>query len=262
MAKPRPDYHPPAPGAFSPPTGDLPDYFRGADAVAGFGTRDFYVAWIPRRQACEMIIANHYSGRIVQNAYVHLGVFLGGDLVGALQFGHAMVPRATAKIVAGSTTGTYLELNRMWLSDLAPRNSESRAIAYAVRYIRRVCPRVRWIMTFADERLGRWGVVYQAANFLYVGSHKCRFWVLDGETYHDMLLTAHGPNCSPRGRHLRDNLHRATRHEYRQFRYVLPLHPAARRGLLLKPRPYPKPPGHAQAGLEPSSKPGRRRAAY
>jgi hypothetical protein len=37
-------------GPYSRPTGELPDYFRGADAVAGFGTRDFFVAWIPRKQ--------------------------------------------------------------------------------------------------------------------------------------------------------------------------------------------------------------------
>lgn len=159
--------------------------------------------------------------------------------MGALQLGHAVNPRGMAGIVANTVSGGYLELNRMWLDDRAARNSESRAIAYAVRYIRRACPTVRWLKTFADERLGRFGVVYQAANFLHVGSHKTRFYELDGETYHEMLLTAHGKG-GKRGRHLRANLHRATRHQYRQFRYVLTLHPAARRGLLLKPRPYPK----------------------
>ncbi len=262
MAKTRPDYHPAVPGPYSPPTGDLPDYIKGADACAGFGTRDFFVAWIPRRQADEMIIANHYSGRVVRNAYVHLGVFLAGRLVGALQFGHAINPKAMAGIVAGTTTGTYLELNRMWLDDVAPRNSESRAIAYAVRYIRRVCPRVRWIQTFADERLGRWGVVYQASNFLFVGSHLCHFYELDGQTFHPMLLTAHGPQGGPRGQYLRANLHRATRHTYRQFRYVLPLHPAARRGLLLKPRPYPKPEMAFNPRLKAPSKAGRGRAGH
>ena len=54
----------------------------------------------------------------------------------------------------------------MWLSDDAPRNSESRAISYAVKYIRKACPSVVWIQSFADERCGGLGVVYQAANFL------------------------------------------------------------------------------------------------
>lgn len=249
MARPRPAYHPPIPGPYSPPISDLPDYIRGREAVAGFGHRDFYVAAIPRAEANAIILAKHYSRRIVVNAYVHLGVFVGGELMGALQLGHAMNPRGMAGIVANTASGGYLELNRMWLDDRAARNSESRAIAYAVRYIRRACPSVRWLQTFADERLGRFGVVYQAANFLYVGSHKTRFYELDGETYHEMLLTAHGKG-GKRGRHLRANLQRAVRREFRQFRYVLLLKNSARRDLCLKPRPYPKParPSNAEGG--------------
>ena len=89
MALPKP-HHPPIPGIIRRPTSDLPGYIYGSQALAGFGCRDFYVATIPRRQAVEIILAHHYSGRIVNNSYVHLGVFLEGDLVGVLQFGYAM----------------------------------------------------------------------------------------------------------------------------------------------------------------------------
>ena len=50
----------------------------------------------------------------------------------------------------------------------------------------------------------------QAANFLYCGHHMMRFYELDGETYHEMLLTTHLTKTS-RGWHLRQNLHRAVR---------------------------------------------------
>jgi hypothetical protein len=125
----------------------------------------------------------------------------------------------------------------MWLADEAPRNSESRAMAYAVRYIRRVCPRVRGIMTFADERRGPWGVVYQAANFLFVGSHKTRFYELDGEPHHDMLLRPQ-PRMHPARLGTESQPPPGDPAPFPPFRCVLPLQPAARRGLLLKPRPY------------------------
>lgn len=88
----------------------------------------------------------------------------------------------------------------MWLADSAPRNSESQALSYAIKYIRRVRPRVAWIQSFADERCGAWGVVYQAANFLYLRHHWTSFYELDGETYHEMLLSAHkkGGHCGER----------------------------------------------------------------
>ena len=148
-----------------------------------------------------MIVANHYSGRVVNNSYIHLGVWVAGELLGALQLGYALNPRRVAHIVANTAIDEYLELNRMWLSDRAPRNSESRALAYAVRWLRRALPRIRWIQSFADERCGGWGVVYQAANYVYLGCHRASFWTLDGETFHNLLTTAH--RDSPRGQYSR-----------------------------------------------------------
>lgn len=236
----RPLHHPPIPGLIRRPGCSDPGYIYGSDALGGFGCRNFYVAIIPRKQACEIIIAQHYSGRIVQNSYVHLGVFIEGELLGVLQLGYALMPRQVGKIVRNTEVTEYLELNRMWLDDKAPRNSESRAIAYAVKFIKRACPAVKWIQSFADERCGRLGVVYQAANFLYLGSHKTSFYELDGQTYHSMLLTAHKKG-GQRGAYLRQNLHRATQHKLNQYRYVLFVKPKYRRDLVMRPRPYPKP---------------------
>lgn len=212
---------------------------EGEKAIAGYGTRWFYIGVVPKHLACRMIIENHYSRRIVMNSYVHLGVFIDGHLRGVLQLGYAMNPAGMGKVVAGTSSTDYLELNRMWLSDLAPRNSESRAIAFAVRYIRAVMPQVRFIQSFADERCGLNGVVYQAANFKFLGSHLTAFYELDGETYHEMLLTAHVKGGN-RGAYLRANIHRAERRKLRQFRYILFLKKGLEKHLRITIKPYPK----------------------
>ncbi len=214
--------------------------FIGAKPVFGFGERDFYVALVPRKLAVDMIVANHYSGRVVQNGYVHLGIFMAGEMVGAMQWGYALCPARASKVVADTANHEYLELNRMWLSDVAPRNSESRALSFAFKWIAKAMPWVRWVQSFADERCGRLGVVYQAANFLYCGFHWTNFYELDGETYHDMLLTAHKKG-GQRGVFLRANLHRATKHRLRQFRYVYFIDKRWRARLKLPVKPYPKP---------------------
>jgi adenine modification enzyme len=219
------------------------DYLRDENGTAvGFGDERYQVRVIPRAQAVATIIAHHYSGRIVNNSYVHLGVFLDGAYVGALQFGYALNPNSGGRVVPGTPNRGYLELNRMWIADSVPRNGETMALAFAVRYIRTAYPGVAWIQSFADERCGRWGAVYQAASFLYCGFHWTDFWRLDGVWYHDMLLTAHKKG-GQRGAYLRANLARAERHRFRQFRYFRPFHPAARRGLRLSVLPYPKPGG-------------------
>lgn len=235
------DHHPAQPGEYTPPTTDQVGYFNGQLALAGFGCSAFYIALIPRAEANRIIIANHYSGRIVMNSYIHLGVWVEGVMRGVLQFGYALNPVAGAqKIVAGTQVDQYLELNRMWLDDIAPRNSESRALSYAFKFIKRACPKVAWVQSFADERCGGWGVVYQAANFLYLGHHRTSFYELDGEAYHPMLLTAH-KKAGQRGEYLRANQHRATKRSLLQFRYIYLIKPAWRARFKKAPLPFPKP---------------------
>lgn len=234
----------------------------GAAPVVGFGTSSFQVREIPRDRANAIIRRHHYSHKIVNNAYVHLGVFIDGECYGVLQLGYAMNPASAGSVVEGTGNDEYLELNRMWLDDFAPRNSESRAISYAIRYIRRAWPKVRWIQSFADERCGLNGTVYQACNFNYAGGHVSTFWELDGEMFHNIAATTKGEKGGARSRWLRDNLHRATKHELRQFRYLFFLKPRFRRGLKLTLQPYPKairPEDEpATSGCEPGASPGDR----
>lgn len=209
-------------------------------ALTGYGTDRFQVCCIPRSVAVDIIRRHHYSQRIVNNSYIHLGVYMAGNLMGALQFGYAMNPASGKTIVTGTGNREYLELNRMWISDAVPRNGESTALSYAIRYIKRVYPQVGWIQSFADERCGGAGVVYQAANFLYCGSHRTRFFELDGEWYHEMMMnrTAGGGG---RALHLQANRDRAVPHHFRQFRYIYFIDRRRLPFLRLRVQPPPKP---------------------
>ncbi len=213
----------------------------GRREAIGFGEASFFVRTIDRALANGIIIANHYSRRVYSASTLHLGVFIGGELLGVLQYGFAMNPASADSVVAGTGIREYLELNRMWLDDRAPRNSESRALACSIRLIRRVRPEVKWIQSFADERCGLFGTVYQAAGFTYHGEHKGIFWELDGEFYHNSLATNSKTAKSPRAAHLLANIDRATRHQLRQFRYLRFLKPRFAKGCRHPARPYPKP---------------------
>ena len=165
-----------------------------------------------------IICAKHYSKRIVNNSYLHLGIFSGRELVGVMQWGYALNPNSGARVVIGTGNREYMELNRLWLHDKMPRNSESRAISYALKAIKQLYPPVQWVQSFADERCGRFGVVYQASNFDYVGSHYSRFtnWMASGITRLLPMRSRRGA----RGRYLRENMDRATVHRFQQFRYI------------------------------------------
>lgn len=213
--------------------------FGQADVV-GFGDHVFAVKEIGRDFANSVIVANHYSRKFYSATYIHLGVFIKGEFVGVLQFGYAMNPASAGSVVEGTGMDEYLELNRMWLDDIAPHCSESKALSYAIKFIRRKYPKIKWIQSFADERCGKFGAVYQAANFRYFGEHNATFWELDGVVYHNSLMTR-DPKLSKSAAVIQAGKDRATSQDLRQFRYIYFMRPSYAKGVRLKEKPYPKP---------------------
>lgn len=213
----------------------------GAREIIGFGSDDWHVKEIERKLANDLIVKNHYSKKFYNATYIHLGVFICGELLGVLQYGYAMNPASCGSVVEGTQMDEYLELNRMWLDDKAERNSETRAISYSLRYIRSKFPKIKWIQSFADERCGCFGIVYQAASFSYYGEHISDFYELDGEVYHKIQFTV-TPNDKryEAVRHLIERKDEAIKHSLRQFRYIKFIDKRWKKKCLLKEQPYPK----------------------
>ena len=214
------------------------DLFGKPEAI-GFGSNDFNVCVIDRNIANQIIIKNHYSKKIYTATYIHLGVFSGGVLMGVLQLGYAMNPASQESVVSDTGIKEYLELNRMWLDDKLPKNTASRAMSYAIKYIKKRYPKIKWIQSFADERCKAGGIVYQACNYRYYGEHLSTFWELDGVVYHNSLMTR-DPSLSKSAAVIQDGKYRATESEYRQFRYIYFIWPKWANNCLLDEKPYPK----------------------
>lgn len=208
----------------------------------GYGDSSFRVQEIERNKANKIIVENHYSKKFYNATYIHLGVFMEDQLVGVLQYGYAMNPASCSSVVKGTKMDEYLELNRMWLDDKAPRNSESKAISYSIKYIKnRFKGKIKWIQSFADERCGGFGIVYQACSFKYYGEHISSFWELDGETFHNSIKTSE--KAGARGYKLLNdpkNKDRVNHYSLRQFRYIKFMKAKYEKYCLLKEKPYPK----------------------
>lgn len=161
----------------------------GKPEIIGYSNGNLEVREIERERANAIIIKNHYSHKVYNASYIHLGVFIDNNLVGVLQYGSAMNPASGNSVVEGTQIENFLELNRMWIDDSAGNTSESQAISCSIRYIKHRYPKVKWIQSFADERCGCYGIVYQACSFAYYGEHTNIFWELDGEYYHNINMT-------------------------------------------------------------------------
>lgn len=177
------------------------------------------------RDACNaLVLRHHYSHKVTSGTWLHFALFhdgMPGRVVGVLQYGYAMNPASGANIVPGTSNKQYVELNRMWVDDCMPRNTESQAISLTLRAIKGKHRDMRFVQSFADERCGGLGVVYQACSFGYYGEHTGIFWEMGGDWFHNITATA------PRRRAV-DNRRllagiaagTARRVELRQFRYI------------------------------------------
>jgi hypothetical protein len=108
--------------------------------------------------------------------------------VGAILFGQLST-------TAWKKFATYeyevLELRRLVLLDECPKNSESRVISLAIKWIKKHLKRVTVIVSYADPNHGHSGVIYKASNFHYMGKSAADTGFLNpenGKTYHSRAL--------------------------------------------------------------------------
>lgn len=128
--------------------------------------KDIILRPISAAEANALVKRVHYSGKVVQNSQIHIGVFYHGNLEGAMQFGPSLDKRKIQPLVRGTLWNEFIELNRMAFTDVLPRNSESRALAIAFKLLRKHAPQLKWVVTFADATQCGDGAIYRAAGFV------------------------------------------------------------------------------------------------
>ena len=140
--------------------------------------KDLIVKPISSQDANKIIKSLHYSGKVVNNSQLHLGVFMGNRCGGAMQFGPSLDKRKIVGLVKGTLWNEFLELNRLAFADWLPRNGESRCIAYAMRFIKKTYPWMKWIISFADGTQCGDGTIYRASGFVLTGFSTGSMWIL------------------------------------------------------------------------------------
>lgn len=148
--------------------------------------KKYTVKEIHAKDARDIVKKYHYSGKVVSNSKLHLGVFYCDSLVGCLQYGPPMNGKKTISKL-GIPDGS-LELNRMVMADSEPRNSESQAISLCNKYLKRFTD-VPLVLSFSDGKEGNVGYIYQATNWKYIGYMLSNsFYELDGDMVHAVTV--------------------------------------------------------------------------
>lgn len=140
--------------------------------------KDLIVKVIPSKVAVPFVKTHHYSGKVVNNSNLHFGVFYEGRLHGVMSFGSSLDKSKIQGLVEGTGWNEFIELNRMAFDDVLPRNSESRAIAIAMKLIRKNAPQIKWVISFADGCQCGDGTIYRASGFILTGYSSGSMWQL------------------------------------------------------------------------------------
>lgn len=172
--------------------------------MADIDVKAIRIKAIDSRSAHAFVKRYHYSGKIVQNSQLHFGCFYDEKLHGVLSFGPSLDKSKVIGLVAGTGWNEFIELNRMAFDDFLPRNSESRCIAVCLRLLKKHCPHVKWVISFADGAQCGDGTIYRATGFLLtgIGKNKSILEFPGGERVAVPTLTANGNE--PSAKKIRD----------------------------------------------------------
>ena len=116
---------------------------------------------IDSRNAAALVVQHHYMHRRPPIS-VAFGLYVDNEPKGVVTFGvpgsHHMLLSACEK------PQDVIELNRLWVADDMPPNTESYFLSQALK---KMPPKI--VLSYADTAAGHVGYVYRAANFYYAG---------------------------------------------------------------------------------------------
>lgn len=196
------------------------------------------VDWCSHEAAKYAVEHWHYSRRMPKSKLAKLGVWENDQFVGAVIFGVGATPEIGKPF--GLPATQVCELVRVALNRHA--TPVSRILALAIKHLNRAMPGLRVIVSFADTSQGHHGGIYQAGNWLFVGSEEYHAYRIMGEVVHPRSMgLRYGiggqsiswlrANVDPTA----DRIPNGIKHKY-----VMPLDDGMRKQIAPLAKPYPK----------------------
>jgi hypothetical protein len=107
----------------------------------------------------------HYSRCLPAGKLVKIGVWENTKFIGVVVFSGGPSPNIWKTFRLTPLEGA--ELSRVALTK--HETSVSRIVSIAIKFLRKFCPKLRLIVSYADTNEGHHGGIYQAGNWLYCG---------------------------------------------------------------------------------------------
>lgn len=184
----------------------------------------------------------HYSRTVPAGKVSRLGVWECERFIGVVLYGSGAGRSTDGRSYGLQQSHEVAELVRV---ALAPdhANPVSRIVAVSLRLIKKQSPKLRLVISFADEHnQGHHGGIYQAGNWIYAGRSAAgiQAYRVHGKKQHPKTVHARGwkQNESWLREHVDPNAEAI--HEPGKHRYLYPLDDEMRHRIAPLAQPYPK----------------------
>ena len=200
------------------------------------GKADLRIDWATHEAAKYACVNWHYSGCLPAGKLVKVGAWENGKFIGVVLFGRGATPNLGRPYNLGQDE--CVELVRIALTK--HEIPVSRIASLAIKFLNRSNPKLRLIVSFADQSQGHHGGIYQAGNWVYNGQgDPAKFYMIRGKLTHPRSIGAKG---------LVQNIHGARQIDPNatvvdvpgKHRYLMPLDAEMRERILPLAKPYPK----------------------
>jgi hypothetical protein len=134
---------------------------------------------IAYKDAMAMVVEHHYLHRKAPASFC-FGLFdESSQLLGTVVYGKPASPSLCKGIAGADESSRVIELTRLWIADITPKNAESFLIGNSLKMLP---TQYDIVVSFAEIGAGHLGTVYQATNWIYTGkSDRHVEWKLDGQ---------------------------------------------------------------------------------
>ena len=133
----------------------------------------------------------HYSRSIPAGKLVKIGVWEESEFTGCIIYSYGANHNLAKSFSLNQTE--VCELTRIALRD--HRTAVSRIVSISLRILKRHCPGIKVVVSYADLDRGHLGAIYQAANWIYVGrmtQGECCAFIIRGKRMHKRSVGARG----------------------------------------------------------------------
>jgi len=209
------------------------------------------IDWATHESAKHAVEKWHYSRCLPAGKLVKVGAWENNSFVGVVLFGRGATPNLGSPYNLGQDE--CVELVRVALR--SHKTEVSKIVAIAMRFLKRTNPKLKLVVSFADQTQGHHGGIYQAGNWIYAGmGAPAKFYVINGKLTHPRSIGAKGLVQNLAGAKKLDPF-ATEKLILGKHRYLMPLDSETRERIKHLARPYPKRAGSDTkdtAGLQPA----------